>query len=166
MTNPKQEIAIDGPARISGSYVQDREISTVAGSPKAWRRPDGLAFMRDRKQIAGHQWEAGNRLQEDYQLSQMEAGARSGGASGVRGGGGPTEIPDSAIDASRRLRAAMSNLPAEIETIITLFVLGSSEDGATSFENIAKRVGEDKRAIPLAIRSGLSLLARHYGLCT
>ncbi|HEX2654496.1 MAG TPA: hypothetical protein VHN11_12690, partial [Xanthobacteraceae bacterium] len=81
MTQAKAQSApeddVQGPARISAAYVQDREISPVAGSPKAWRRPDGLAFMRDRKQIAGHQWEAGNRLQEDYQLSQMEAGARS-----------------------------------------------------------------------------------------
>jgi hypothetical protein len=162
MTKPAiktPEIDIDGPAMTRG-YVQDRVISPVAGATKAWRRPDGLAYMLERKQIAGHQWQAGDRLQQDYQTSMMQAGARSGG---IRGGGAPTEIPQNAIDASRRVKAALSHLPAEILTINTLFLLGGSEDGQTSFENIAKRVGEDKRAIPIAIRAGLSILARHYG---
>lgn len=160
--NPKpQDDGIDGPA-VERGFVQDRTISPVAGATKAWRRLDGLAYLLDRKLIAGHQRDAGTRLQEDYQTSLMEAGARSGGCIS-NGGRGKTEIPDSAIMAGARVKAALAVLPPELLSMTVLFLLPDFSKEALSLEKIAARVREDKRSITLGVRAALSLLARHYG---
>lgn len=43
----------DGPAVIIGEHAQDREISPVAGSPKAWRRYSVLELAHKRGQLNG-----------------------------------------------------------------------------------------------------------------
>lgn len=158
---------IEGPARITPLHVQDRELTTVAGGPKGWRRLDGLQYLKDRKLIDSNQFQAGERLQNDYAEAQMEAMPRSGtGGSGY----GPRDIPQQAIDADRRFHAALAVLPPAILTLTVVFLIPqTNENGEREFlsmEQIAKRVREDKRAIPLAMRTALSLLGRHYGVCS
>lgn len=152
---------IQAPARITEDHVQDRGTSTAAGAPKAWRKLDGLAWLMARKSIASHQLEAGRRLQEDYELSQLQGGARSGGerANGKRS----YDLPDSALDAGKRVKNALAILPPELVSMTILFLLPDFSERSFSLERIAGMVKEDKRAVGLGVRAGLSLLARHYG---
>ncbi len=152
----------DGPAVVRREHVQDRELSTVAGAPRGYRVRDGLAWMVERKQIHGHQLEAGRRLQEDYARamdalfpkSRMERGGGSGRA---------PEVSNDAIDAKARVTEALSVLPPELLSMTVLFLFPDFEQDGFSVERIAARVREDKRAIGLGVRASLSLLARHYG---
>lgn len=161
MTKP-EPAEIVGPAMQRPHHIQDREISTVAGSPKAWRRLDGIAYLKSRKLINSSQEQAAIRLQEDYEKSQMQGGAQSGHER-TSGGRKGYDIPDAALDAGKRLKEALSVLTPEILSITVLFLLPHTATTGFSLEHIAKRVGEDKRAINLGIRTALSLLARHYG---
>lgn len=158
MTEPE----IDTPAIITTDHVQDRIVSPVAGAPKAFRRLDGLGWMEERKVIKGHQIEAGRRLQQDYALSQRQGGAKSGGER-TDGGRDGWDIPQAAIDAKDRMKAALSVLTPETLTMTTLFLFPDHKDEAPTLENIAARVKEHKRCVSFGIRTALSLLARHYG---
>jgi hypothetical protein len=155
---------IAAPAVISNDMRQDRTISPVAGAQKAWRRLDGLACLRERKQIARHQVEAGTRLQDDWQESLMEGGSRGGGVK-TDGGRGSYEIPQRAIDARGRVKQALAILPPELLTMTILFLLPDFREQPLNLERIGQMVKEDKRSITLGIRASLSLLARHYGYC-
>jgi len=152
---------IEGPALVRPDHIQDRGISKEIGAEKAYRRVDGLAMLSHQNAIARHQYEAGRRLQEDYALSQMEGGARSDGTK-VNGGRRDFDIPQYAIDARDRLKAATAVLPPELLTMTTLFLFPDHKDEAPTFENIAVRVKEHKRCISFGVRAALSLLARHY----
>lgn len=153
---------IQSPARITEDHVQDRIINPAAGAPQAYRRLDGLAWLMERKVIAGHQLEAGRRLQDDYQLSQMEGGARSGGER-TSGGRSSYDIPEAAHAAGKRVKEALAILTPETLTMTMLFLLPDYKAESPTLENIAARVGEHKRSVTLGIRTALSLLARHYG---
>jgi hypothetical protein len=154
----------ESPAVIGPDHVRDRNVSTNAGAAKAWSRHDGLRYLQRRRAIARHQYEAGTKLQDDYQVSLMQGGARSGGE---RSGGGRRsfDIPQIAIDADRRVDQALAILPPELLSMTVLFLLPHSSDDSFSLEQIAKVVREDKRSITLGVRAALSLLARHYGYC-
>lgn len=162
MTRPQSDASIpESPAIITDMHRQDRGISPIAGAPKAWRRIDGLDYLLERKSIARHQVEAGRRLQDDYELSQMQGAARSGMER--VGGRGSRDIPDSALDAGKRMKQALAEIPPELLSMTVLFLLPDFRIESFSLERIAKMVGEDKRAIGLGVRAALSLLARHYG---
>ena len=153
---------IQAPAKLRPDHIQDRGISKEIGAEKAYRRVDGLAMLEHQKSIASHQYEAGRRLQEDYALSQMEAGARSGGTR-VDGGRRNYDIPDYAIAAKDRVKEALSVLTPELLTMTTLFLFPDHKDEAPTFENIGARTKRHKRCISFGIEIALSLLARHYG---
>ncbi len=149
-----------GPAMLSALHRQDRVLSGVAGAAKGFRRIDRLQWLADHNAIGEHQLFAGRRLQQDWQMSKIEAGPRM--MMGGSGGGGlPGSLPDSVLDAGQRVRRALSVLPAELETLTTLFLL--PEDHPFSLERVAAMVKEDRRAAAYGIRIALSLLARHYG---
>jgi hypothetical protein len=152
----------ESPAVITADHVQDRVISPTAGAKQGYRRLDGLAWMLERKTIAGYQEAAGRRLQEDFELSQLRGGAQSTGertSSSRRS----WDIPDAAIDAKGRVDDALAVLTPEITTMTMLFLLPDFQLKTQTLEEIAKRSGEHKRAVTLGIRTALSLLARHYG---
>lgn len=157
------EVTIDGPALVGPDHVQDRLVSKEIGAPRAYRRLDGLDYLRKKGVIARHQIEAGRRLQCDYEQSQMQAGARSSNQIINNSSRRANGIPDAAIDASDRVEAALAVLPQELLSMTILFLLPDFRDAPFNIEKIAERVREDKRAISLGVRSSLSLLARHYG---
>lgn len=157
---PSQE-QIEGPAVISRDHIQDRLISTAAGAPKAWRRQDGVDWLRKRRQLNRLQEEAANRLQEDYQQSLGVRIARS--RNQKQDGGHGHDISQAAIDADRRLSAALAVLTQEILSMTVLFLIPHTATTGFSCEHIGKMVGEDKRCVPFGVRTALSLLARHYG---
>lgn len=162
MTKPKPQDAPEGPAIVTAMHKRDRLLSPVAGAPKGFRRIDRLQWLRDHGVIADHQLFAGRRLQQDWQLSKLESSpqmqmARAGGAA-------TTALSDAKCDAIDRLKRAMAQLPAELETLLALFLL--PEDEPFSLERCAAIVREDRKAASFGIRLGLTILARHYGYST
>lgn len=166
MTRAAQKVGepefVDGPAKITPDHAQDRPISKEAGAPLAYRKRDGLAWMIERRDIHRGQYQAGRQLQRDradaldalFPRSRMERGSASGRAS---------DVPDKALEAKGRFDEAMAVLTPELVSMTALFLFPDFEEGPPSWENIAVRVREDKRAVKLGVRVALSLLARHYG---
>lgn len=152
---------VQAPAVITADHVQDRELSPVAGSPRGYRRLDGLDWLIQRKAIHRHQLEAGRRLQADYAESQRQGCPQSGSAK--VDGRRSWDVPDKAIDASKRTKAALAIIPPELLSMTALFLFPNFEEQPFSLERIAAMVKEDKRSISLGVRAALSLLARHYG---
>jgi hypothetical protein len=150
---------VEGPAIVTPMHRQDRVLSAIAGAPKGYRRIDRLQWLADHGDIGAHQLHAGRRLQRDWQIAKIEAGPRMLGGGGG-GGGSPGSLSDAALDAGQRVRKAMAVLPAELETLTTLFLL--PEDHPFSLERCAALVKQDRRAAAFGIRISLSLLARHY----
>lgn len=151
--------APETPAIITRLHRQDRLLSPAAGAPKGYRRIDRLQWLKDHGAIGDHQLFAGRRLQEDWQISKLEAApsmqwTRSGATPG-------STLSDAKLDAGRRVKAALAALPPELVTLTCLFLL--PEDHPFSLEGLAAKVKEDKRAVSFAIRLALTTLARHYG---
>lgn len=165
MKNKPQDIP-EGPAIATALHRQDQDIfddnANLIIGKKGWRRYDRLEWLKKRNAIAQHQYLAGRRLQEDWQLSKLESSpqmqmARSSGAA-------TTALSDAKCDAIDRLKRAMAQLPNELATLLTLFLL--PEDEPFSLERCAAIVREDRRAAAFGIRLGLTILARHYGYST
>lgn len=150
------------PAVIGPDHLQDRVISPIAGAKQGYRRLDGLAWMLERKTIAGYQEAAGRRLQEDFELSQMRGGAQSTGER-TNGNRRSWDIPDNALDAGRRVNDALAVLTPELLKMTCLFLLPNFENKTLTLEEIAVQTKEHKRVISFGVRTALSLLARHYG---
>ena len=149
----------EAPAIVTRLHRQDRLLSPAAGAPRGFRRLDRLQWLADHGAIGDHQLFAGRRLQEDWQISKLEAApsmqwARSGVARG-------STLSDAKLDAGRRVKKALSALPPELVTLTCLFLL--PEDHPFSLEGLAAKVKEDKRALSFAVRLSLTMLARHYG---
>lgn len=155
------EQMIDGPAIVTALHAQNRELSTIAGAAKGFRRIDRLQWLKDHGTIAEHQFFAGRRLQEDWQQSKIEncPSMSSGGS-----GGPKSTLADGKLDAMARVGKAMAIIPQDIKTLLTLFLL--PEDEPFSLERCAALVRLNRAAAALGIRVGLSLLARHYGYST
>ncbi len=155
----KLAICVEAPAKLDAMHRQDRILSPAAGAPKGFRRIDRLQWLKDHGGIADHQLFAGRRLQHDWQLSKIEASPRM--RFGASGGGMPGVLSDTALEAGRRVQAALSVLPLELRPLTELFLL--PEDHPFSLERCAALVRQDRRAAAFGIRVALSLLARHYG---
>jgi len=146
--------AVETPAKVTSFHACDRELSVAAGAPKGFRRIDRLQWLADHGSIADHQLHAGRRLQQDWQLSKIEASPRMEF-------GGHGNLSDAALDAGKRVARALAVLPRELRQLTELFLM--PEDHPFSLERVAAIVKEDRRAAAYGIRIALSLLARHYG---
>jgi hypothetical protein len=154
---------IETPAKIGPEHARDRLLSPAAGSPRGFRRIDRLQWLADHGAIGDHQLFAGRRLQQDWQISKIEASPRM--MLGAGGGGGRHGlVSDAALDAGRRVQNALAVLPRELRQLTELFLM--PEDHPFSLERVAAIVKEDRRAASFGIRIALSLLARHYGYVT
>jgi hypothetical protein len=143
-------------------HACDRALSVAAGSPRGFRRIDRLQWLADHGAIGDHQLFAGRRLQEDWQLSKIEASPRM--MLGGGGGGRHGLVSDTALDAGKRVQKALAVLPRELRQLTELFLM--PEDHPFSLERVAAIVKEDRRAASFGIRIALSLLAKHYGYVT
>jgi Domain of unknown function (DUF6456) len=158
----RDENAVETPAKIGPMHACDRELSVAAGAPRGFRRIDRLQWLKDHGSIDDHQLFAGRRLQQDWQLSKIEASPRM--MLGGRGGASPGLVSDAALDAGKRVSRALGVLPRELRQLTELFLM--PEDHPFSLERVAAIVKEDRRAAAYGIRIALSLLARHYGYVT
>jgi hypothetical protein len=144
---------------------RERAVRDIEGDGKreitVEHRIDRLQWMLDHKAIGQHHFDAGRRLQADWQTSKIEVMPRM-----EYGGGGQARstLTDAACDAVTRLKNALDVLPSELLTLLTLFLL--PEDHPQSLERCAAAVRLHPKAASFGLRAGLSLLARHYGLST
>lgn len=144
---------------------RERAVRDIEGDGKreitVEHRIDRLQWLFDHKSIGQHHFDAGRRLQADWQTSKIEVSPRM-----EYGGGGQARstLTDAACDAGTRLKDALAVLPAELLTLTVLFVL--PEDHPQSLERVASIVRINRHAAALGLRVALSLLARHYGLST
>ena len=152
---------VETPAKITPMHACDRALSVAAGSPRGFRRIDRLQWLKDHGSIDDHQLFAGRRLQQDWQISKIEASPRMQFGAG---GGSPGLVSDAALDAGKRVARALAVLPRELRQLTELFLM--PEDHPFSLERVAAIVKEDRRAAAYGIRIALSLLARHYGYVT
>jgi len=151
--------AVETPAKVTSYHACDRELSVAAGARRGFRRIDRLQWLADHGSIADYQLHAGRRLQQDWQLSKIEASPRM--EFGGRGSAGHGNLSDAALDAGKRVARALAVLPRELRQLTELFLM--PEDHPFSLERVAAIVKEDRRAAAYGIRIALSLLARHYG---
>ena len=136
-----------------------------AGSPRGFRRIDRLQWLvEDHGSIDDHQLFAGRRLQQDWQLSKIEASPRMMLPVGGAAPSAPGLVSDAALDAGKRVARALGVLPRELRQLTELFLM--PEDHPFSLERVAAIVKEDRRAAAYGIRIALALLARHYGYVT
>ncbi|MBI3678035.1 MAG: hypothetical protein HY243_15610 [Proteobacteria bacterium] len=120
---------------------------------------DRLRWLCARKWIDQHHYEAGVRLQRDWEMAMIMPVA----SSVIVGSGGGTQLPgDAKVDAMKRHASAMAALGARGRSIVELVVLG--EEGGVSVEKAAAILRlHPKRAIERLVFA-LDLLAEHYGM--
>lgn len=124
-----------------------------------------LHYRRDRKGRAWldePQFRAGERLRRDFERAGLQprisANWEASVASGGRGGGGLAEIGDFALDARRRIEAAIATLEPSLAGAaldICCFLKG--------LEQVERERGWPARSAKLMLRAALSILASHYG---
>lgn len=121
---------------------------------------DRLRWLLARGTIEQHHYEAGMRLQRDWEMAQIMPVA----SSVLVGAGGATgNLPgDAKVDAMKRHGAATAALGARGRGIVELVVLGDA--GGVSVEKAATILRiHPKRAIERLVFA-LDLLAEHYGM--
>jgi hypothetical protein len=128
-----------------------------------------LARLYQRRDKEGKTWlgecefAAGERLRADFERAGLQprisAHWEAGVASGGRGGAGMADISDFALDARKRVDAAMSMLEPALAGValdICCFLKG--------LEQVERERSWPPRSAKLMLRTALALLARHYGL--
>ena len=145
--------------------ASSRPAINPAESPLAWLR-QRRDPVTGQPMISATQFEAGERLRADFELARLqprvtaswdETAAGHRPVRGVPGAG--LEIPELAAAARQRVNAAM-------------FAVGPEHSGLlvdvccflTGLEVIERRKRWPRRSAKLMLQTGLSILARHYGL--
>lgn len=124
------------------------------------RRMDRLEWLLAHSKDTGirqHHYEAGRRLQRDWEQSERLAIAQISGGAGGRAGLG-NEVADSKIAAAQRFRDAIAMLDDEVRRVVEIMIL---ENRGVPF--VVKAVKLHRRAALPMLRSGLGTLAKHYG---
>lgn len=127
-----------------------------------------LTRLRIRKAANGQTWlddehvEAGERLRRDFTMGQLmqkvTANWEGGIGSTAAGRGGKVDLTDNAIDARSRLEKALDSVGPDLAGVLTdvcCFLKG--------LELVERERHWPPRSAKLMLRTGLDLLARHYG---
>ncbi len=149
--------------RVDG-VLQDVAVNT-SESP--------LHRLKTRKSSNGSTWiddaayEAGERLRKDFSQGQLMQKVTAnwdlgmGSTSNQSGAGGKADLSNSAIDARTRLESALNLVGPELAGVLTdvcCFLKG--------LECVERERRWPPRSAKLMLRTGLNLLARHYGTKT
>jgi len=116
---------------------------------------DGLAF------ISHDEFQAGERLRGDFERGQLQPkiSASLNAGLGSSGRSVAVDISDFAIDARERVRKALDSLGPELSSVtldICCFLKG--------LELVERERKWPPRSAKLMLKTGLSALARHYGM--
>lgn len=128
-----------------------------------------LGRLFSRKDSAGRAWisaeefEAGERLRRDFERARLQPRISANWEASVagrgRGSGGAAELSDFALDAGRRVEAAIQSLDPSLAGValdVCCFLKG--------LELVERERQWPPRSAKLMLRTALSILARHYGL--
>ncbi|MFD0915885.1 DUF6456 domain-containing protein [Pseudahrensia aquimaris] len=128
-----------------------------------------LQRLYTRKTRNGRPWleaehvEAGERLRRDFTRGQLMQKTTSNwdfssGSNNRNGAGGKADLSDTAIDARNRMSRALDTVGPDLATVLTdvcCFLKG--------LESVEREQKWPPRSAKLMLRTGLDLLARHYG---
>lgn len=115
---------IQTPSRITELHVQDRETSTVAGAPRAWRKRSQLENAFELERLGPKDSGAAlQRLSAGMSFTQLWDTAQSAGRDSTAaldgaGGGGGTPLPERVRGAIQRLVQVELHLGRNDRTII------------------------------------------------
>ncbi len=132
-----------------------------------------LARLRNRRDKAGNPWlseaafQAGERFRADFTRGQLMQKVTASwdsaiGSAGKKSGAGDrAQLNDSALDARRRLEKAADALGPDLAGVLTDIVCFLK-----GLEAVERERRWPPRSAKLMLRTGLDLLARHYGTAT
>jgi hypothetical protein len=160
-------------ALAGGDYAaqhQQREaVQGEDGIVVVNRDESPLAWLRQRKDRDGRpmvdaaEFAAGERLRADYTRGQLmpriTANWSAAGAGRSRGSGGAGEITEVALAARLRVEKALAGVGPELGGLLVDFCCFLK-----GLEEIERERSWPARSAKVALRLGLSALARHYGL--
>lgn len=140
---------------------KQRALKNVNESPL-----DRLYHRKSVKGVAyidSHEYQAGERLRKDFERGQLQPRisanlSGSVGSAGKKGSSSGNEISDFALDARKRVENAMMILGPELSGVavdICCFLKG--------LELVERERKWPPRSAKLMLKTGLSILARHYG---
>lgn len=148
------ERTIDGRGVIGGGGVRGRRSVTVnlAESPLGWLRSRGMVDAR--------QFEAGERLRDDYERAQVAPRTTMHWAARVDGGGGGGLDPAAAqIVAKQRFDDAMAALGGGLQDVAWRVICAGEALPAAE-----RGLGWPARAGRIVLTLALDRLGDHYGL--
>jgi hypothetical protein len=147
-----------------------RQVTPVEAPALVNLNESPLARLYQRRDKDGKAWlgeaefAAGERLRADFERAGLQprisANWEASVASGSRGGAEAADISDFAMDARKRVDAAIATLEPALAGVtldICCFLKG--------LEQVERERSWPPRSAKLMLRTALSLLARHYGLC-
>ena len=149
------------------AIVRDPEALGDEGAPQARitnSNPLDSMFFNSKAPIAKFQWLAGMHVRIDFAISAGRSPIQDYDrlASYIDVGGSPRNSPsDAKIDAWSRLGRLSKDV-----TDMSMYLLQEMIHKERSAEEIARHIGEDRRAIGFAFRMSLSEAARHYAYCS
>jgi hypothetical protein len=122
---------------------------------------DRVHWLFRHKKVDAVQNEAAQRLQMDWQISQIGGFVSSGAAIGGRSTLVPSNLPDTKCDANERVNGARDCMVAIAWRLVEMVVLEN-----IGLEVAGKRLwGRNERGVALgALRFALDQLAKFYGL--
>lgn len=146
MTRRAESADVLGPAIVREDHVQDRELTTVAGGPRGYRRLTPLQSAFDKGQLGGgsQKYNATQRMQagevyERHFLTSQASGRNMLDLDRAFGSSGGTTLGQAQIDAIRALVSIDSHLGLRDRSIIRA-VCG---EGCWPSEAVSKACGTD-----------------------
>ncbi|MEE9315133.1 MAG: DUF6456 domain-containing protein [Rhizobiaceae bacterium] len=152
-----QQVSING----SRHYVKVNINESPLHRLKSRKGPDGNTWLDDAE------FHAGERLRQDFTQGRLMQKTTSnwdlglGSSTSKSGAGGKADIADSAIDARHRMEKALDCVGPDLAGVLTdvcCFLKG--------LESVERERRWPPRSAKLMLRTGLALLARHYGTAT
>jgi hypothetical protein len=126
--------------------------------PRQNCRVDRLEWLLAHKRILQDQFDAGRRLQSDWEIAQLRAFASLDLSNCGVTGAGQNRVSDTKLDAMERYGAAIKMLGSSGGTIVRLVVLEN-----ISLEKAASLMRIHSRGALPALQVALDTLSAHYG---
>ena len=151
---------VDGPSRLRPQHSLDREISPVAGAPRAFRKVSPLERAFEQGHISERQRDIGKLYAENFEKANY-TGVNILDTSRIRGSGANTSLSQERLDARGWLSKIENNLGPN-DTAILRKVLGEWWEAC---EAIAFILGESyRRATVPRFREAMEALSNSYAL--
>lgn len=163
-TAPSRPVARGG-APAPRASAPPRPALNPAESPLSWLRQRRDPVTRQ-PMISAAQFEAGERLRTDFELAQLQPRVTASWDATATGHRPPRGVPGAGLEISEIAAAARQRVNA------AMLAVGPEHSGLlvdvccllTGLEEIERNKRWPRRSAKLMLHTGLSMLARHYGL--